>query len=43
MLTQLLRHGSLRYRGGFCNLMAGRVVPLTIGTNRRSRSIANQE
>lgn len=41
MLTQLLRHGSLPYRGGFCNLMTGRVVPLTIGTNRRSRSIAN--
>lgn len=32
MLTQLLRHGSLRYRGGFCNLATGRVVPLPIGT-----------
>lgn len=33
MLTQLLRHGALGYRGGFCNLATGRVVPLTIGQN----------
>jgi len=41
MLTQLLRHGSLSYCGGFCNLPTGRVVPLTIGRNGRSRSIAD--
>ena len=31
MLTQLLRHGSVSYQGGFCNLSAGRLVPLPIG------------
>src|SRR5208337_4304243 len=30
MLTQLLRHGSLSYHGGFCNLSTGRVVPMPI-------------
>jgi len=30
MLTQLLRHGSLSYQGGFCNLSTGHVVPLPI-------------
>ena len=30
MLTQLLRHGSLRYHGGFCNLATGQLVPLPI-------------
>jgi PRTRC genetic system ThiF family protein len=35
MLTQLLRHGSLTYRGGFCNLATGRVLPLLIGKNQR--------
>jgi len=30
MLTQLLRHGSLSYQGGFCNLASGHVVPLPI-------------
>jgi PRTRC genetic system ThiF family protein len=30
MLTQLLRHGSLSYQGGFCNLASGQVVPLPI-------------
>ena len=30
MLTQLLRHGSVSYRGGFCNLATGQVVPLPI-------------
>jgi PRTRC genetic system ThiF family protein len=30
MLTQLLRHGSLSYQGGFCNLVSGQVVPLPI-------------
>ena len=28
MLTQLLRHGSLSYHGGFCNLVTGQVVSL---------------
>jgi PRTRC genetic system ThiF family protein len=30
MLTQLLRHGSLSYQGGFCNLTTGHVVPVPI-------------
>jgi PRTRC genetic system ThiF family protein len=30
MLTQLLRHGSLSYHGGFCNLVTGQVTPLPI-------------
>lgn len=30
MLTQLLRHGSLSYQGGFCNQAIGRLVPLPI-------------
>jgi hypothetical protein len=30
MLTQLLRHGSLSYQGGFCNLGTGQLVPLPI-------------
>jgi PRTRC genetic system ThiF family protein len=30
MLTQLLRHGSLSYQGGFCNLATGQLVPLLI-------------
>ena len=30
MLTQLLRHGSLSYQGGFCNLATGQLVPLPI-------------
>jgi len=30
MLTQLLRHGSLSYQGGFCNLSTGQLVPLPI-------------
>ncbi len=28
MLTQLLRHGSLSFHGGFCNLATGQLVPL---------------
>ena len=28
MLTRLLRHGSLSYQGGFCNLETGQVVSL---------------
>jgi PRTRC genetic system ThiF family protein len=32
MLTHLLRHGSLSYQGGFCNLATGQVAPLPIGT-----------
>src|ERR1035438_11926 len=31
MLTQLLRHGSVSYQGGFCNLMSGQLVPLAVG------------
>jgi PRTRC genetic system ThiF family protein len=30
MLTQLLRHGSLSYQGGFCNLASGQLVPLPV-------------
>src|ERR1022692_2579865 len=30
MLTQLLRHGSVSYQGGFCNLATGQLVPLGI-------------
>jgi PRTRC genetic system ThiF family protein len=44
MLTQLLRHGSVSYQGGFCNLAIGQVVPLgirsvavTIPPSRRRR------
>ena len=29
-LTRLLRHGSVSYQGGFCNLAAGQVVPLPL-------------
>jgi hypothetical protein len=28
MLTQLLRHGSVAYQGGFCNLATGQLVPM---------------
>ena len=31
MLTQLLRHGSVSYQGGFCNLVTGQLVPLAVG------------
>jgi hypothetical protein len=34
MLTQLLRHGSVSYQGGFCNLTTGRLVPLPIPAAR---------
>jgi PRTRC genetic system ThiF family protein len=37
MLTQLLRHGSLSYQGGFCNLATGQLAPLPIGTPSDSR------
>jgi PRTRC genetic system ThiF family protein len=30
MLTRLLRHGSLSYQGGFCNVETGQLVPLPI-------------
>ena len=30
MLTQLLRHGSVSYQGGFCNLATGQLAPLPI-------------
>ena len=30
MLTQLLRHGSVSYQGGFCNLSTGQLVPVPI-------------
>jgi PRTRC genetic system ThiF family protein len=32
MLTQLLRHGSVSYQGGFYNLVTGQLVPLGIGS-----------
>jgi PRTRC genetic system ThiF family protein len=32
MLTQLLRHGSLSYQGGFCNLATGHLVPIPIAS-----------
>jgi hypothetical protein len=28
MLTQLMRHGSVSYLGGFCNLAIGQLVPI---------------
>jgi PRTRC genetic system ThiF family protein len=44
MLTQLLRHGSVSYQGGFCNLATSQLVPLgirsvaaTIPSSRRRR------
>ena len=44
MLTQLVRHGSVSYQGGFCNLATGQLVPLpvrevtaTARTSRRRR------
>jgi PRTRC genetic system ThiF family protein len=40
MLSQLLRHGSLSYQGGFCNLETGQLVPIPITpavSTRRSR------
>ena len=41
MLTQLLRHGSLLYQGGFCNLATGQLVPIPISPSRSlDRSIA---
>jgi len=30
MLTQLLRHGSVSYQGGFCNLSTLQLVPMPI-------------
>jgi len=30
MLTRLLRHGSLSYQGGFCNLATGQLMPLLV-------------
>jgi len=30
MLNQLLRHGSLSYQGGFCNLETGQLVPVPV-------------
>jgi PRTRC genetic system ThiF family protein len=41
MLTQLLRHGSISYHGGFSNLSTGQVAPMPIRavvvTHKRSR------
>jgi PRTRC genetic system ThiF family protein len=31
LLTQLLRHGSVSFHGGFCNLATGRLIPLPVG------------
>ena len=40
MLTQLLRHGSLSYHGGFCNLARGQLVPVLVhGDNMRSHAV----
>ena len=36
MLTQLLRHGSLSYQGGFVNLETGWVMPLPIRAPERT-------
>jgi PRTRC genetic system ThiF family protein len=36
MLTQLVRHGSLSFQGGFCNVEIGHVVPLSISGRSRS-------
>jgi hypothetical protein len=38
MLTQLLRHGSVSYQGGFCNLATGRLTPLPIRAPQRAHS-----
>ena len=38
MLTQLLRHGSVSYQGGFCNLATGRLTPLPIRAPQRAYS-----
>lgn len=39
MLTQLLRHGSLCYQGGFCNLATGQLVPLPVRAADHRRNI----
>jgi hypothetical protein len=36
MLTQLLRHGSVAYQGGFCNLVTGQLVPLPVGKPQKN-------
>ena len=36
MLAQLLRHGSVSYQGGFCNLPMGQLAPLPISGARRN-------
>jgi hypothetical protein len=36
MLTQLLRHGSVSYQGGFCNLATGWLTPLPIRAPQRA-------
>ena len=37
MLTQLLRHGSVSYQGGFCNVTNGQLVPLPVLEFTRNR------
>ena len=39
MLTQLLRHGSVSYQGGFCNLATGQLVPLAVGKPQQNCSL----
>ena len=39
MLTQLLRHGCLSYKGGFCNLVTGHLVPLPITEVKANRQL----
>lgn len=41
MLTQLLRHSSLSYHGGFCNLATGQLVPLVV-RGRNPNSVPHQ-
>jgi hypothetical protein len=38
MLTQLLRHGSVSYHGGFCTLVTGQLVPLLVGKPQQNCS-----
>jgi PRTRC genetic system ThiF family protein len=36
MLSQLLRHGLLSFRGGFCNLATGQIIPLLLHCGSRA-------
>ena len=39
MLTQLLRHGSVSYQGGFCNIATGQLAPLPVREPPRFRQL----